>query len=59
MNKMHAMMDFWSSRNDTYLEVDYTFGVAPIRLPMLGLVAKTLVWPNVHNLRIEEALEIF
>ena len=34
-----------------YLELDYTFGVPSIRLPMLGLVADTLVWPNVYSLR--------
>ena len=33
-----------------YLEVNYTFGVA-IRITMLCLVANTLVWPNVYDLR--------
>ena len=59
MKKCHFGESVPPPTKKQYLEVDYTFGVASIRLPMLGLVAKTLVWPNVHNLRIEEALEIF
>ena len=35
--------DGFSELKKRYLEVNYTFGVAPIRLPMLGLVANTLV----------------
>ena len=45
--------EWYSELKKQYLEVDYTFGVASIRLPMLGLVAKTLVWPNVNNLKID------
>ena len=48
--------EWYSELKKRYLEVNYTFGVAPIRLPMLGLVAKTLVWPDVNNLKID-ALE--
>ena len=35
--------DGFSELKKQYLEVNYTFCVAPIRLPILGLVANTLV----------------
>ena len=48
--------EWYSELKKRYLEVDNAFGVATIHLPMLGLVANTLVWPNVNNLKID-ALE--
>ena len=41
--EQNTQNDGFSELKKQYLEVNYTFGVAPIRLPMLGLVANTLV----------------
>ena len=58
VSKIHLIQDF-SEQKKQYLEVNNTFGVAPIRLPMLCLVDNALVWTNVYHLKINPWKKIY